>query len=176
MARRTLTEADVDAWFDYARHITVLSGRPPLPTQPATVLPPRLARTPPPSPPIPARKLPLPPVAVGERPSGIDDGSWTRFRTGKLRPDRTLDLHGHTAQRAFHALQSFLHQAQAQRLRCVEIITGRGSAEAGGVLRREVPLWLNLPALHPYVLAMAHPHAANTGSIRILLRRIRDQT
>ena len=32
-------------------------------------------------------------------------------------------------------------------------------------------LWLNLPALRPLVLAATHPHAANPGSVRLLLRR-----
>ncbi len=84
---------------------------------------------------------------------------------------RTLDLHGRTAQRAFHALHAFLHAAHADHVRCVEIITGRGSGETGGVLRRELPLWLNLPALRPLVLAASHPHAANPGAVRLLLRR-----
>ena len=41
------------------------------------------------------------------------------------------------------------------------------------MIRRELPLWLNLAELRPLVLAAAHPHAANTGSVRLLLRRIR---
>jgi hypothetical protein len=32
-------------------------------------------------------------------------------------------------------------------------------------------MWLNAPSLRPLVLAAAHPHAANPGSTRILLRR-----
>ena len=39
------------------------------------------------------------------------------------------------------------------------------------MLRRELPLWLNLPDLRPLVLAASHPHAANNGSVRLLLRR-----
>jgi DNA-nicking Smr family endonuclease len=39
------------------------------------------------------------------------------------------------------------------------------------VLRRELPLWLNLPALRPLVLAASHPHPANPGSVKLLLRR-----
>jgi DNA-nicking Smr family endonuclease len=86
---------------------------------------------------------------------------------------RTLDLHGHTAQRAFHALGGFLRAAYADRVRCVEVITGRGSGEQGGVIRRELPMWLNLPEFRPLVLAAAHPHVANPGSVRLLLRRRR---
>ena len=106
-------------------------------------------------------------------PPGVDSSTWSRFRTGKLAAARTLDLHGHTAQGAFHALVSFLRTAHADRLRCVEVVTGRGNGETGGVIRREFPLWLNLPDIAPLVLAAAHPHAANPGAVRLLLRRTR---
>jgi len=112
-------------------------------------------------------------LAWRSHPGGVDSASWQRFRTGKLPAARVLDLHGQTAQRAFHALVTFLRTAHADRLRCVEIVTGRGSASGVGVLRRELPLWLNLPDIRPLVLAATHPHAANPGSVRLLLRRVR---
>jgi len=90
-----------------------------------------------------------------------------------LPPSRTLDLHGKTADRAFHALEKFLRAAYADRVRCVEIITGRGSGEHGGIIRRELPLWLNLQSLRPLILAAAHPHRANQGATRLLLRRVK---
>jgi DNA-nicking Smr family endonuclease len=98
----------------------------------------------------------------------VDTASWQRLRTGKLPTVRTLDLHGYTAQRAFHVLTGFLRTAHAEGLRCVEIVTGQG-----GVLRRELPLWLNLPEFRGLILAAVHPHAANPGSVRLLLRRRR---
>jgi len=113
------------------------------------------------------------PLAVGDHPGGLDSASWNRFRSGKQPCSRTLDLHGRTAQRAFHALHAFLHAAHADGVRCVEVITGRGTGETGGVLRRELPFWLNLPSLRPIVLAATHPHAANQGAVRVLLRRSR---
>ena len=112
-------------------------------------------------------------LGVGAHPAGLDRGTWTRFRTGRLPPLRTLDLHGRTAQRAFLALDAFLRAAHGDRVRCVEVITGRGDGAGGGVLRRELPMWLNLPALRPLVLAPSHPHAANPGAVRLLLRRPR---
>ena len=124
----------------------------------------------------PAPKAPVragPAVVVGAVPAGVDTGSWTRFRTGKLSATRTLDLHGRTAQRAYAALGQFLHSAVADGVRCVEVITGRGKGEAGGVIRREFPLWLNQPHLCHMILAAAHPHALNPGSVRLLLRRSR---
>jgi DNA-nicking Smr family endonuclease len=64
-------------------------------------------------------------------------------------------------------------------VRCVEIVTGRGRrdgtpwTEGTGVIRREFPLWLNRPDIRPLVLGAAHPHAANPGAVRLLLRRPR---
>jgi DNA-nicking Smr family endonuclease len=55
----------------------------------------------------------------------------------------------------------------------VEVITGRGSGEQGGAIKREFPIWLNLPEIRPLILAASHPHAANSGSVRLLLRRMR---
>ena len=118
-----------------------------------------------------ANSIPTP-LDVGHSPGGLDAASWNRLRTGKLTPTRTIDLHGRTAQRAFHALHGFLQDAHADRVRCVEVITGRGAQEQG-VIRRELPLWLNLPALRPLVLAATHPHPNNPGAVRLLLRRVR---
>lgn len=122
---------------------------------------------------MPTQRRSLAPLEIGTSPGGVDRSTWARFRGGKLAPQRTLDLHGRTVQRAHADLHAFLGAAMAERLRCVEIITGRGSGETGGVLRREVPLWLNDPALRPIILAASHPHPANQGAIRVLLRRVR---
>jgi DNA-nicking Smr family endonuclease len=161
---RCLTEADRALWASYAGRVTPLASRanPSAGPKPAA---------PPPTPPAPAAGqhiggAPIAPLTIGTQPGGIDTANWQRFRTGRLRVTRTLDLHGHTAQRAFLALASFLRSAQAEGLRCVEVVTGQGS-----VLRRELPLWLNLPEFRSLVLAAAHPHPANPGSVRLLLRR-----
>jgi DNA-nicking Smr family endonuclease len=174
MARqpRPLTERDRAEWAHYVRTVTAFSGRDiPIATEPA-------ARPPAPPKSVPAAATPVVKPAArpvhlvtGEHPAGLDKSSWNRFRTGKLPALRTLDLHGRTAQSAFHALERFLHAAYAEELRCVEIITGRGAGEHGGVIRRELPHWLNLPTLRPLVLAASHPHERNTGSTRLLLRR-----
>ena len=172
--RRVLSEADKAVWAGYVQNVAPLEGvaQPEAPfILPAT----ELGVTAPmvrPAPPAPVVHR-MGPLVVGIQPPGVDNSTWSRFRTGKLPAGRTLDLHGRTAQRAFFALQAFLGSAHADRLRVVEVITGRGSGEAGGVIRREFPLWLNLHELRPLVLAAAHPHAANQGSVRLLLRRPR---
>lgn len=183
MARRTgLTDADRAAWAAYASLVRPLAGRErPLPPDPVApdLVPLDPSFTAPPatvkavaSPARPVR-APVPGVSLGAHPPGVDSATWQRFRTGRIQATRRLDLHGHTAQRAFHALSHFLKLAQAEHVRCVEVITGRGTQEGGGVIRRELPLWLNLPDLHPLVLAAAHPHPANPGAVRLLLRRVR---
>jgi DNA-nicking Smr family endonuclease len=166
--RRTrLTETDRALWAGYTARIRPLPGRTPM--APAAAAP-TTAPASHPRPPTTPRlsRAPLAPLAVGTQPGGLDTASWQRLRTGKLPAVRTLDLHGYTAQRAHHALATFLRTAQAEGLRCVEVVTGQG-----GVLRRELPLWLNLPEFRILVLAAAHPHAANPGAVRLLLRRQR---
>jgi DNA-nicking Smr family endonuclease len=166
--RARLTDADRALWASYVSRIRPLPGRdrPPMAADPVPVG----ARAAPSGPVATVRvsRAALPPLAIGTHPGGVDNASWNRFRTGRLAPARVLDLHGHTAQRAFHALTTFLRVAQAEGQRCVEVVTGQG-----GVLRRELPQWLNLPELRGLILAAAHPHAANPGSVRLLLRRPR---
>ena len=178
MRRRVLSERDRAVWASYVQQVAPLSGVAVPPAEPDAVPPaPELPAAPPSPAPTPLPSAPprrrMEALEVGTAPGGVDRATWTRFRTGKLAPARTLDLHGRTAQRAHADLHAFLFQAAAERLRCVEVITGRGSGEAGGVIRREFPLWLNQPALRPLVLAASHPHPANQGSVRLLLRRSR---
>lgn len=126
---------------------------------------------------LPARRPPMPPprpaeIAVGAPAAGLDSASWERLRRGRMRPQRKLDLHGRTAQAAFAAFEHFIASARADGLRCVEIVTGRGAGE-GGVLRRELPHWINLPHIRGSILAAAYPHQANVGAVLLLLRRVR---
>ena len=113
-------------------------------------------------------------IAIGTAPAGLDRATWTRFRTGRIAPERTLDLHGMTAANAHSAVTALMAGAISQGLRCVEIVTGHGRRTGGeGVLRREVPFWLNDAPLRGMILAVCHPHAANQGSLLVLLRRVR---
>jgi DNA-nicking Smr family endonuclease len=174
MSRRPRpSETDLADWAAYARTLRPLPGRAAArpPPEPAPAAP---SSAPSPAPAAPARApARAAPLAVGEPPGGVDRATWQRFRTGRLPPARKLDLHGRTAQQAFLALAGFLRACHGEGLRCVEVITGRGAGEEGGVLRRELPHWLNLPELRPLVLGAVHPHAANPGAVRLLLRRSR---
>lgn len=181
---RGLTETERALWRAWAERAGVvpLPGRMPLPVPPTA---PAVAQIPAATPPAMAGAAALPAAApprpapprlpvelrVGVAPGGLDARRWTDLRRGRTRPERTLDLHGVRAQEAHAAVRHFLARARADGLRCVAIVTGRGSSPEGGVLRRELPHWLNAPELRPLLLGAAHPHAANPGAVHLLLRR-----
>ena len=170
---RGLTEADRALWRAYAATVKALPGRalPPAPDAPPA--PPIVAVVQARMPPVSALRPPAPAIAVGGLPPGLDRKRWTALRRGRLRPERTLDLHGWRAQEAHAAVRGFLADAAADGLRCVAIITGKGALPEGGVLRRELPHWLNAPDLRRLLLAAAHPHRADTGAVHLLLKRAR---
>lgn len=172
---RGLSEADRALWRAYAAEIVPLPGRAlppePVPAMPAAEPAPKPARAVPAA--APTVRWTPPDVAVNAPPSGLDDRRWRDLRRGKIKPERTIDLHGRRAQEAHAAVHAFLADAYAEGLRCVAVITGRGSSTEGGVLRRELPHWLNAPDLRRIILGAAHPHRANTGAVHLLLRRRR---
>lgn len=172
--QRGLSEADRALWRAYAAEIIPLPGRalPPEPAAPPAP-PAPVAKVPVAAAPTPARRWAPPDIAVNIPPSGLDDRRWRDLRRGRIAPERTIDLHGRRAQDAHAAVHAFLADAYADGLRCVAVITGRGSTTEGGVLRRELPHWLNAPDLRRIILGAAHPHRANTGSVHVLLRRRR---
>lgn len=107
-------------------------------------------------------------IGVNQVPGGLDKSTWKNFASGKIKAVRRLDLHGMTAMRAHVAVMNFVERAYGEQIRCVEIITGKGE-----VLARELPHWLNSPGVRARILAVAHSHVLNTGSVRVLLRRVR---
>jgi len=117
----------------------------------------------------------LPELAAGAA-AGIDAKTVDRLRRGRLRPEARLDLHGRTLDDAHRILDGFVGRAQASGRRCILVITGHGAwREGGGALKREVPRWLNNPALRPRVLAFAQaqPQDGGAGAFYVLLRRVR---
>lgn len=181
--RRHEAEADLAAWSRYLESVTPLPGRRkpagPAPSQEAIrdavampqVIPSRRVDR-------PARRQAPAPLAIGAPPAGLDRATWNRFHGGRMATARSLDLHGMTVTHAHQAVAALIMDAAARGERCVEIVTGHGRRLAGpegGVLRREVPLWLEAPPLRALVLAVSHPHPANPGALRVLLRRRRER-
>jgi DNA-nicking Smr family endonuclease len=90
----------------------------------------------------------------------------------------TLDLHGMTQADAHAALAHFLRGAQAQGARVVLVITGKGARADGepserGILRRQVPHWLESAALRPLVIGFesAGRGHGGAGALYVRLRR-----
>jgi DNA-nicking Smr family endonuclease len=99
--------------------------------------------------------------------------------------DARLDLHGMTQDEAHRALTHFIHRCQAQSLKTVLVITGKGgaggelssgpAARARGVLRQNVPRWLNEPLLAALVIgySAASVRHGGDGALYVRLRRRR---
>jgi DNA-nicking Smr family endonuclease len=99
---------------------------------------------------------------------------------GRTAIDARIDLHGMTQARAHAALVGFLRRAQNEGARFVLVVTGKGSRTADGagergVLRRQVPLWLQLPELRDAVVGFEAAHVAHggEGALYVRLRRTR---
>jgi DNA-nicking Smr family endonuclease len=74
----------------------------------------------------------------------MDRRTKQRLARGTTEIGGRLDLHGLTQAEAHAALARFLRNAQARDVKVVLVITGKGgaAAEGRGVLKRQVPHWL----------------------------------
>ena len=114
------------------------------------------------------------PPAIAERAVPIDRRTVRRLRRGHMQIDARLDLHGMRQEEAHLALAGFIRRCQADNKRVVLVITGTGlRREGSGVLRVQVPRWLNEPDLRRRVVAL-HPadraHGGE-GAFYVFLRR-----
>ena len=106
--------------------------------------------------------------------SGIQTSQLRRLRTGRIRPDRRIDLHGHESEPARRDLLDTLGSAIEADERCVLVVHGKGLRSKGDpVLREALPRWLADPQLAGRVLAFAPatPEDGGTGATYVLLRR-----
>ena len=99
----------------------------------------------------------------------------SRLKRGTQAIDARIDLHGMTQSEAHAALIRFLRRVQRDGARFALVITGKGVRGAGddregGVLRRQVPLWLRLPEFRPYVIGFEAAHVGHGGEGALYLR------
>jgi len=148
---------------------------PPVPPKPPKP-PPKPLPMPPPAPalPPPRPKAHLPALAHGAAP-GVDKRTLERFKKGEMTVEAQLDLHGMTQEAAHAALARFVERAAAAGLRTLLVVTGKGGREGTGVLRAQVPRWLNEAGLRPHLLAIhrARPQHGGDGALYVLLKRKR---
>jgi DNA-nicking Smr family endonuclease len=112
------------------------------------------------------------------------DGTWDKkIGTGRLTPDRTIDLHGYTLAAAHHRLDRGLDEAIRDGARVILLITGR-APRAGtsrmdlplrGIIRESVGDWLAASRHCGAIAAVrgAHPRHGGAGALYIVLRRTR---
>jgi DNA-nicking Smr family endonuclease len=109
------------------------------------------------------------------------DGGWDRrVRTGRIEPERTIDLHGHTREAAYAELAGAIERAWRGGVRTLLVITGKArhagyGEEPRGVIAASLPIWLETPQLRPFVAALrpAHPRHGGRGAWYVILRRKR---
>jgi DNA-nicking Smr family endonuclease len=93
-----------------------------------------------------------------------------RVARGRDSIDGRLDLHGLTQAEAHGALLRFLYTAQTRGARLVMVITGKGRGGEGGVLKRQVPLWLALPEFRALIVGFDEAHQRHGGDGALYLR------
>ena len=177
---RPLSADESELWARVTATIRPLSRdkaeEPPIELEPAAApvhVPPKVrGRVPPARPePVAAKRRPT----LGE---GGLDGHWERrLRSGDVRPDRVLDLHGHNLDGAWAAIDEGLDRAISNGERIVLLITGH--ARPGeppvrrGKIRAAVHDWLAASRHASRIAAVkgAHRRHGGGGSLYLILRR-----
>ena len=180
--RRSLSEEERNLWESVARQTKPLAKKhraaKPQMVSPAAEAP--TAATPAASPRAssPAKIPSVPkPAAPPLAPLGRRERS--QLSRGRKEIEARIDLHGMTQTRAHRALSGFLQRAHSDGLTFVLVITGKGrtvGAESErGVLRRQVPLWLNLPEFRTLVVGFEEAHIGHggEGALYVRIRRSR---
>lgn len=153
-----------DAEAEMAAEAVVPAPSPdPLPATPPTV-----SKRPQPAP------RALPDLAHGATP-GLDKRSAERLKKGVLDIDARMDLHGMTQDSAHGALVGFITRAYNSDWRTVLVITGKGNREGTGVLRANVPRWLNQSPLRERILGFSYatPQHGGEGALYVRIKRRR---
>ena len=108
-----------------------------------------------------------------------------RIARGRHPIDARLDLHGLRQQDAYVVLRGFLARCQADGLRHVLVITGKGGkldelatrdfwhAEERGILRRLVPQWLAEPSFRLHVVSFTESatNHGGSGALYVIIRK-----
>ncbi|MBW4332279.1 Smr/MutS family protein [Stakelama sp. CBK3Z-3] len=187
MARRNLSPEEAAMWARVMATVRPLKRDAPsaVPGKPES----RTRPAPAPLPPVRKSIGRVPPVKrsaesqlAGKAASDTLDGGWDRrIGRGRLVPDSTIDLHGHTLASAHAALERGLARGIAEGERVLLLVTGkppRPGVErpyARGAIRASVNDWLALSPNRGAVAAVraAHPRHGGQGALYIILRRTR---
>jgi DNA-nicking Smr family endonuclease len=176
--RRSLSDEERTLWSTVTRAIKPLRRRKAIVEEgveamPAVVTPsvkaPRAAAT-------PSRRSEPPPLApLGRRMK-------QKLGRGTEPIDGRIDLHGMTQADAHAALTHFLRRAQRDGARVVLVITGKGARPGTdphaerGVLKRQVPHWLESAELRAFVVGFESAGIGHggAGALYVRVRRGRE--
>jgi DNA-nicking Smr family endonuclease len=198
---RQITEEEAALWHQLGRSLDKVKTKPRVTTQaapdaacradagalpsPATAQPPERPQRAPRQPNA-ATASPAAPPARSQAPAELDRRTQRQVAAGKVPIDAVLDLHGLHQDAAHNRLRAFLVRSQAKGHRMVLVVTGKGAgadrtdawatgASPRGVLRRNVPLWLEEPQMRAIVLsyAAAGMRHGGEGALYVRLRKVR---
>lgn len=183
-APRGLTAGEQAAWAHLASSVKPLPGKkkpaaPAVPKTPAVATP---KQAPPAKLPKPHPK-PRPPAAPPSPPPpapGLDSHWDRRMKAGRLEPDLTLDLHGHTLDTAYDRIMSALDQARSMGARVVLVVAGRerpvdpaDRMAKRGAIRAKLLDWLAASRHADAITAVrrAHIRHGGEGALYLILKR-----
>ncbi len=178
MSPRMPSEDDRRLWHSVTGDIAPLKGRA-LPDTPVEVTE-AAEETKKPAPRQQARPLPPLPPEPPSTPS-LDRNTAKRLKSGKIRPDAKVDLHGLTLDEANSRVHATVAQALERGHRLLLVVTGRGgkklaSAEQGtGRIRASLETWIrNGPHRHRVVdIRQAHVSHGGEGAYYVYLKKNR---
>jgi len=124
-----------------------------------------------------------PGAALTAQPVRMDHKAHGRMKRGKLKPEARLDLHGMTLAQAHPTLIRFILDQHGLNRRLVLVITGKGRGgddlrpvhTRRGILKQQVPHWLQSAPLAAAVLQVSESHLKHggEGAYYVYLRRRR---
>ncbi len=195
---RNVTADEARLWEHATRSLAPVKAKPrvvptPAPTAPAST--PTQASQVPTSGKAPAAAREPSKVAIAKAksrpPAPLADFDRRKVRqiaSGKIEVEARIDLHGSRQHDARASLRAFLLAAYAKGHKTVLVITGKGGEEPAdglgslmgerqrGVIRRNVPHWLEEPDLRAVVLSytQASPRHGGAGALYVQLRKARE--
>ena len=189
---RRLDPDEAALWKKVAATVEPLRQRPAAtipPAAPPTVRPPKTTPRSTAGPAAPARpSAALPPPRRTHQAATLD-GHWDRrLRKGMVRPDLTIDLHGHSLASAQALLDDAIGRALARGARVLLVVAGRlrpgadrlpqmhGGPRPRGAIRASLADWLAASPFADRIVALrpAHISHGGAGAVYVILRRGRD--
>lgn len=104
--------------------------------------------------------------------NGIQDSLMRRLKTGQIRFEASIDLHGMTVNQSRELIWEFIAEATKREVRCIRVTHGKALRKDKNkpIIKSYINTWLRQ---HPQVLGFSSCLAKHggTGSLYILLKR-----